>query len=194
MDQPEKLNPWHNAARLFDKAAAQLGLSEEMQVLLKTPFREVRVEVPVRMDDGRLEVFIGYRVQHSGARGPMKGGIRYHPQVELDEVRCLAALMTWKTALVNLPFGGAKGGVACDPKRMSVQEVERMTRKLVDRIGFILGPHRDIPAPDMNTNAQVMAWIMDAYSARFGYTPAIVTGKPWIWEARWAAKGRQARA
>jgi glutamate dehydrogenase (NAD(P)+) len=178
MAQPESFNPWHNASRLFDAAADRLGLSDEMRLLLKTPFCEVRVEVPIRMDDGRLEVFIGYRVQHDGSRGPMKGGLRYHPMVNLDEVRCLAALMTWKTALVNLPLGGAKGGVTCDPETMSQRELERMTRKFTERIGFILGPNRDIPAPDMNTNAQVMAWIMDAYSARFGYSPACVTGKP----------------
>ncbi len=178
MAQPESFNPWHNASRLFDAAADRLGLSDEIRLLLKTPFCEVRVEVPIRMDDGRLEVFIGYRVQHNGSRGPMKGGLRYHSMVNLDEVRCLAALMTWKTALVNLPFGGAKGGVTCDPMTMSHREMERMTRKFTERIGFILGPNRDIPAPDMNTNAQVMAWIMDAYSSRFGYSPACVTGKP----------------
>ena len=174
----EKINSYENTNRLFDKAADSLNLGDEMRLLLKTPFREIRVEVPVKMDDGSLQVFIGYRVQHSGARGPMKGGLRFHPEVDFDEVRSLASLMTWKTALVNVPFGGAKGGISCDPKTMSQGEVERLTRKFTTRIGFAFGLQRDIPAPDVNTNAQVMAWIMDQYSARYGYTPGIVTGKP----------------
>ena len=149
-----------------------------MRLLLKTPFRELRVEVPVRRDSGKLEVFIGYRVQHSGARGPMKGGLRYHPDVDFDEVRSLASLMTWKTALVDIPFGGAKGGITCDPLQMSEKEVERMTRRFTARIGFALGVRRDIPAPDVNTNPQIMAWIMDQYGSRYGHTPGIVTGKP----------------
>jgi glutamate dehydrogenase (NAD(P)+) len=136
------------------------------------------VQVPVKMDDGRLEVFLGYRVQHNGARGPTKGGIRYHPTVDISEVRSLASLMTWKTALTNLPYGGAKGGVNCDPSRMSINELEKLTRNFIDRISIILGPYRDIPAPDVNTNPQVMAWIMDEYSSKHGYTPSIVTGKP----------------
>ena len=173
-----KINSYENTNRLFDKAANALHLSEEMRLLLKTPFREIRVEVPVEMDDGSLEIFIGYRVQHSGARGPMKGGLRFHPEVDFDEVRSLASLMTWKTALVNVPFGGAKGGISCDPKKMSDGEVERLTRKFTSRIGFAFGIQRDIPAPDVNTNAQIMAWIMDQYGARYGYTPGIVTGKP----------------
>ena len=175
---PEKVNNYENTNRLFDKAADALDLDEEMRILLKTPFREVRVEVPIRMDDGHMEIFIGYRVQHSGARGPMKGGLRYHPEVDFDEVRSLASLMTWKTALVNVPFGGAKGGISCDPHQMSMREQESLTRKFISRIGFCFGLHRDIPAPDVNTNAQIMAWIMDQYSARYGYTPGIVTGKP----------------
>ena len=175
---PEKINNYENTNRLFDKAADALDLDEEIRILLKTPFREVRVEVPIRMDDGHMEIFIGYRVQHSGARGPMKGGLRYHPEVDFDEVRSLASLMTWKTALVNVPFGGAKGGINCDPLQMSLREQESLTRKFVSRIGFCFGLHRDIPAPDVNTNAQIMAWIMDQYSARYGYTPGIVTGKP----------------
>ena len=175
---PEKINCYENTNRLFDKAADVLELEEDMRLLLKTPFRELKVEVPVRMDDGRLEVFLGYRVQHSGARGPMKGGLRYHPEVDLDEVRSLASLMTWKTALVNVPFGGAKGGITCDPKQMSQKEVERLTRRFTARIGFAFGVQRDIPAPDVNTNAQIMAWIMDQYGSRYGHTPGIVTGKP----------------
>jgi len=162
----------------FDKAADFMGLDREMRILLKIPHREMRVEIPIRMDDGRLESFVGYRVQHNGVRGPQKGGIRYHPEVDLNEVRALAELMTWKTALVNIPFGGAKGGVTCDPSTMSRWELERLTRRFTSKIALILGPYRDIPAPDMNTNAQVMAWMMDEYGRKHGHTPAVVTGKP----------------
>ena len=162
----------------FDMACETMGLREELRVLLKTPFREMRVAVPIRRDDGTGAVFIGYRVQHNGARGPCKGGIRYHPDVDFYEVRALAALMTWKTALMDIPFGGAKGGVACIPWQMSAAELERLTRKFIQRISIILGVNRDIPAPDMYTNAQTMAWIMDQYGRKNGYTPAIVTGKP----------------
>jgi glutamate dehydrogenase (NAD(P)+) len=130
------------------------------------------------MDDGPLKVFVGYRVQHNNTRGPMKGGIRYHPQIDLNEVRSLAALMTWKTAVVNIPFGGAKGGVACDPKHLSPAELERLTRTFVSMLDTVIGPYQDIPAPDVNTTPQVMAWIMDEYSRRHGYTPSVVTGKP----------------
>jgi len=175
---PEKINSFENTNRLFDRAADALGLDREMRLVLKTPFRQIQVELPVRMDDGHLEVYLGYRVQHNGARGPTKGGLRFHPEVDFDEVRSLASLMTWKTALVNLPFGGAKGGITCDPARMSRRELERLTRKFTSRIGFALGLHRDIPAPDLNTNPQVMAWIMDQYGAHYGHTPGIVTGKP----------------
>ncbi|HEX2222906.1 MAG TPA: Glu/Leu/Phe/Val dehydrogenase dimerization domain-containing protein [Thermoanaerobaculia bacterium] len=166
------------ASEQFDIASEIMGLREEMRMLLKTPFREMRVDVPIRRDDGRGAIFIGYRVQHNGARGPYKGGIRYHPEVDLYEVRALAALMTWKTALMDIPFGGAKGGVACVPWEMSEGELERLTRKFIQRISIILGVSRDIPAPDMYTNAQTMAWIMDQYGRKNGYTPAIVTGKP----------------
>ncbi len=162
----------------FQKAAVHLQMDPEMQTLLTTPFREIRVEVPIRMDDGRLKVFIGYRVQHNGARGPAKGGIRFHPNVDVDEVRALAAAMTWKTAVVNIPFGGAKGGITVDPKGMSSKELERLTRGYISRIHLLLGPYRDVPAPDVNTNAQTMAWIFDQYSSAHGYTPACVTGKP----------------
>ncbi len=162
----------------FDTAADRLKLRPYLRTLLKTPHREMRVAVPVRMDDGRLEVFIGYRVQHNGVRGPYKGGIRYHPHADLDEVRGLAALMTWKTAVVNIPFGGAKGGVMCDPKKMSAGEIQRLTRGFISSIDHIVGPYRDIPAPDVNTNAQVMGWMMDEYGRKHGYTPGIVTGKP----------------
>ncbi len=171
-------NPCEILDRNFQLAADRLGLGTEERLLLKTPFREMKVEVPIRLDDGRFKVFIGYRVQHNGARGPAKGGIRYHPQVDEKEMEALAEAMTWKTALVNVPFGGAKGGVNCDPLRMSQAELERLTRKFVARIHHLLGPTRDVPAPDVNTNPQVMAWILDEYSSRHGYSPACVTGKP----------------
>jgi glutamate dehydrogenase (NAD(P)+) len=171
-------NPRNITAYNFQLAADRLGLDAEMRTLLTTPFRELRVEVPVRLDDGSLKVFLGYRIQHNGVRGPAKGGIRFHPMVTVDEVRALAEAMTWKTAIVNIPFGGAKGGVVCDPRAMSQRELERLTRKFTSRIHVILGPYRDIPAPDMNTNAQVMTWIFDEYSSHYGYTPACVTGKP----------------
>ena len=164
--------------RNFAVAAERLGLGAEQRKLLKMPFREVTVQVPIRMDDGELRVFRGYRVQHSGARGPAKGGIRFHPSVDIDEIRSLAEAMTWKTALASIPFGGAKGGVDCDPAQLSKAEVERIARKFIARIHNVLGPYRDVPAPDVNTNAQVMAWILDEYSSRHGYMPACVTGKP----------------
>jgi glutamate dehydrogenase (NAD(P)+) len=147
------------------------------------------VQVPVRLDSGQLGVYRGYRVQHNGARGPYKGGIRYHPEADIDEVRALASLMTWKTALMNLPFGGAKGGVQCDPHAMSPSELEALTRRFTKAIGHVIGVQRDIPAPDVGTNAQTMAWMMDAYSGRFGHSPAIVTGKPL---ALGGAPGREA--
>jgi len=162
----------------FERAADLINLESYMRRILMAPFREVQVEVPVRMDDGRIEVFTGYRIQHNGARGPCKGGIRYHPEADHDEVLGLATIMTWKTALMDIPFGGAKGGVTVDPKRLSKLELERLTRRFTQRISIVLGPYRDIPAPDVNTNAQVMAWILDEYSSRHGYTPAAVTGKP----------------
>ena len=163
----------------FDRAADLINLEAYMRKILCSPFREVQVEVPVRMDDGRIEVFTGYRIQHNGARGPCKGGIRYHPEADHDEVLGLATIMTWKTALMDIPFGGAKGGVAVDPKRLTRLELERLTRRFTQRIAIVLGPYRDIPAPDVNTNAQTMAWIMDTYSMHVGYTvPGVVTGKP----------------
>jgi glutamate dehydrogenase (NAD(P)+) len=162
----------------FDKAADLLGLAQSMRLRLRTPFREVTVQVPVLMDNGEVEVFLGHRVQHNGARGPTKGGVRYHPTVDLHEVRGLATLMTWKTALLDLPFGGAKGGVNVDSHRLSVRELERLTRKFTERIAIALGPYRDIPAPDVGTNAQTMAWMLDEYSQKKGYSPAVVTGKP----------------
>jgi glutamate dehydrogenase (NAD(P)+) len=175
---PAELNPVEAVNLFFDRAADHLDLDDEMRAVLRSSYRELTVQVPVRMDDGRLEVFQGYRVQHNGARGPYKGGIRYHPEADLDEVRALAALMTWKTAILDVPYGGAKGGVQCDPAALSEQERERLTRRFTSMISYVLGVNRDVPAPDMGTDAQTMAWMMDAYSARYGYTPAIVTGKP----------------
>lgn len=162
----------------LDVAADLIGLDESMRLLLQMPFRSVSVEVPVRMDDGRLEVFRGYRVQHNGARGPTKGGVRYHPEADEEEVLGLATTMTWKTALLDIPFGGAKGGIQVDARSLSQRELEGVTRQFTRRIALLLGPYRDIPAPDMNTNQQVMAWMLDEYSAKYGYTPAAVTGKP----------------
>ena len=178
MSQDERVSVFETAAAQFDRAAELVGLDDEMQLLLKTPYREVRVEIPIRRDDGSLGVWQGYRVQFNGSRGPFKGGIRYHHEVDMDEVRGLSALMAWKTALVNIPFGGGKGGITVNVKELSVYELERLTRKFIARIGHILGPYRDVPAPDVNTNAQVMAWIFDEYSSRHGYAPACVTGKP----------------
>ena len=163
----------------FNAIADKLGLDDGLRKWLSMPQRELTTHFPVRMDDGRLKVFEGYRVQHSLARGPAKGGIRYHPRVNLEEVRALAMWMAWKCAVVDLPFGGAKGGVACNPKEMSQAELERLTRRFASEISIIIGPENDIPAPDVNTNAQVMAWIMDTYSMHKGYSVlGVVTGKP----------------
>lgn len=162
----------------FNRAADQLGLTDNMRTLLITPKREVRVQVAVEMDNHELVTLIGYRVQHDDARGPMKGGLRYHPEVDLDEVRSLATLMTWKTAVVNIPYGGAKGGIAVDSRALSHRELETITRKFVDQIHDVIGPDTDIPAPDMGTNSQVMAWIMNQYSKYHGFKPACVTSKP----------------
>ncbi|MDZ4821418.1 MAG: Glu/Leu/Phe/Val dehydrogenase dimerization domain-containing protein [Planctomycetota bacterium] len=168
-----------DATRLyFDRAADQIELTDNMRRLLLTPKREVQVQIPIEMDNGELRTFIGYRVQHDNSRGPMKGGLRYHHEVDLDEVRSLAALMTWKTAVVNLPYGGAKGGIAIDPRTLSRRELERITRKFVDNIHDLFGPDTDIPAPDMGTNSDVMAWIMNQYEKYHGFSPACVTGKP----------------
>lgn len=162
----------------FDTACDVIELDDAMRAVLRSSYRELAVQVPLRRDDGSLTVARGYRVQHNGARGPYKGGIRYHPTADLDEVRALASLMSWKSALVDIPFGGAKGGIEIDPTPLSEQELERLTRRFVGAIHHILGVYRDIPAPDVNTNAQVMAWIMDSYGHSHGHSPAIVTGKP----------------
>ncbi len=172
------LSPYDIVLHNFDIAAKKINLSDELALLIKTTDRELRVEVPVLMDDGKLHSIIGYRVQHNNARGPYKGGIRYHQDVDLDEVRALASMMTWKTAVVDIPFGGAKGGVTIDPLKLSVGELERLTRSFTSKIDLIIGPSEDIPAPDVNTNAQTMAWIMDEYSKQHGYSPGVVTGKP----------------
>ena len=175
----QETNPWTSAAIRFDEAAARLRLDDGMCKLLKSAAREITVHIPVQLDDGRIEVFTGYRVQHSIARGPGKGGVRYAPDVSLDEVRALAAWMTWKCAVVNIPFGGAKGGVICDPKLLSDGELERITRRYTAELMDVIGPERDVPAPDVGTNDRVMAWIMDTYSMHARHaTTAVVTGKP----------------
>jgi len=175
----QEINPWEAQATRFDLAARKLNLEEGLWKMLRLPSREVIVHFPVKMDDGRVEMFTGFRVQHSIARGPCKGGLRYAPDVTLDEVRALASWMTWKCAVVNIPFGGAKGGVICDPKKMSQGELERMTRRYTSEIIDFIGPEKDVPAPDMNTNEQTMAWMMDTYSMHMGHTvTSVVTGKP----------------
>jgi len=175
----QELNPWQSQAARFDYAAQRLNLDEGLWKILRYPVREIIVHIPVAMDNGRLEVFTGYRVQHSIARGPAKGGVRYSPDVTLDEVRALASWMTWKCAVVNIPFGGAKGGVICDPKHLSMGELERITRRYTGELVEFIGPEKDVPAPDINTDEHVMAWMMDSYSMHMRQTvTAVVTGKP----------------
>ena len=177
----------------FDQAAERLGLREDIATVLRSSYREVQVQVPIRLEDEEIHVFSGYRVQHNGARGPYKGGIRFHPEVDLDEVRALAELMTWKTAIVGLPYGGAKGGVNVDRSKLGAAELQAVSRSFMDKIEKVLGPTRDIPAPDVGTDAQVMAWLMDEYGKLHGHTPACVTGKPIALEGsygREAATGR----
>jgi glutamate dehydrogenase (NAD(P)+) len=173
----------------FRKASRIMDVGDRIETLLATPLREVKVQVSIELDSGEIRTFNGYRIQHDNSRGPMKGGLRYHPSVTQDEMVGLASLMTWKTAVVNLPYGGAKGGINCDPTQLSVKEQERLTRKFVDQVQDIIGPTRDIPAPDVNTNPQVMAWIMDQYSKYHGHSPAVVTGKP---ADLYGSKGREA--
>ncbi len=175
---PVPVSPSESVLASVRESAERIGLEPEALELLKTSWREIRAQLPVRMDDRKLRIFEGYRVQHNGARGPYKGGIRFHPRADIDEVRALAMLMTYKCSLMELPFGGAKGGVMCDPTRMSETELNRLSRTYMQHINMILGVTRDIPAPDMGTNAQTMAWMMDAYGQMHGYTPGIVTGKP----------------
>jgi glutamate dehydrogenase (NAD(P)+) len=173
----------------FRKAARIMDVGERIETLLATPLREVKVQVSIELDSGEIRTFHGYRIQHDNSRGPMKGGLRYHPSVTQEECVALASLMTWKTAVVNLPYGGAKGGIAVDPTQLSFKELERLTRKYVDQLQDVIGPTRDIAAPDVNTNPQVMAWIMDQYSRYHGHSPAVVTGKP---PELYGSKGRDA--
>ncbi|GGI07017.1 glutamate dehydrogenase [Egicoccus halophilus] len=178
MHATTSMTPFEAVNHFFQRAAAIDRLSDEAIDVLSGTFRELRVQIAVRCESGSRNVFYGYRVQHNAARGPYKGGIRFHPDADLEEVRALASLMTWKTALVDVPFGGAKGGVQVDPIKLSTVDLERITRRYTEQIGHIIGPTRDIPAPDMNTNAQTMSWILDQYGRRYGHTLGIVTGKP----------------
>src|SRR6476660_9193439 len=166
----EIVNHW------FDLATDRMGLRDDIREVMRSSYREVQVQIPVMLRDGKIHVFSGFRVQHNGARGPYKGGVRYHPEVDVDEVRALASLMTWKTAVAGVPFGGAKGGVNCPADRLESSELQKITRSFMDKVEKVLGPTRDIPAPDINTNAQVMAWMMDEYGKLHGHTPAICTG------------------
>jgi glutamate dehydrogenase (NAD(P)+) len=191
--QPAEVSNWEIVNHYFDVAAERLEMADDVAAVLRSSYREVQVQVPVPLGDGKVHVFSGFRVQHNGARGPYKGGIRFHPDVDLDEVRALAMLMTWKTAIVGIPYGGAKGGVNCDVRRLQAREVQAIARSFMDKIEKVLGPTRDIPAPDVGTNAQTMAWLMDEYGKLHGHTPAIVTGKPISLEGsygREAATGR----
>lgn len=172
------LSAYETTNHFVEQGLKALKLDSQYRTLLLTPSKEIRIELNMLLDDGSLANFIGYRVQHDDSRGPFKGGLRYHPSVDIDEVRSLASLMTWKTAVAGVPFGGAKGGIQVDPSKLSPRELQRLTRRFVDAIGGAIGPRTDIPAPDVNTNAQVMSWIFDQYSRRFGFSPAVVTGKP----------------
>jgi glutamate dehydrogenase (NAD(P)+) len=172
------LSPHEAVQYFFHDVADQLGIDDQTRAVLNGTYREIRVQLPVRRDDGGVDTFYGYRVQHNGARGPYKGGVRFHPNADLDEVRALASLMTWKNAIVDVPFGGAKGGVQVDPRQLSPAEHERLTRRYMSQVGYIVGVKRDIMAPDMNTNAQTMAWMMDTWGRTHGHEPGIVTGKP----------------
>jgi glutamate dehydrogenase (NAD(P)+) len=169
---------YSSVSEYVDRAATLLDIEDDVRILLAEPYREVDVQVPIHADDGSVLSFRGYRVQHNGTRGPFKGGLRYHPDTDLDEVRALASLMTWKSALLDLPFGGAKGGIALDPASLSPRELEAVTRSFTHAISGVIGPNLDILAPDVNTDARVMGWVMDAYSSRAGWSPAVVTGKP----------------
>jgi glutamate dehydrogenase (NAD(P)+) len=188
-----EVSNWEIVSHYFDDAARRLDMPDDVAAVLKSSYREVQVQIPIVRDDGKLHVYSGYRVQHNGARGPYKGGVRFHPDVDLDEVRALASLMTWKTAVAGIPYGGAKGGVNCPAGDMSEREKQQVARSFMSKIEKVLGPNRDIPAPDVNTNAQTMAWMMDEYGKLHGHTPACVTGKPISLEGsygREAATGR----
>lgn len=182
------MNAFETVQHYFNTAADELEMSPAVRKMLMMPKREITVEVPVELDDGSIETFVGYRVQHNNARGPMKGGLRYHHEVDLDEVRALASLMTWKTAVVDIPYGGAKGGIAIAPREHSKKELQRITRKFVDQIHEIIGPDKDIPAPDMGTNSKTMAWIRNQWEKYHGFNPACITGKP---VESYGAKGRE---
>jgi glutamate dehydrogenase (NAD(P)+) len=193
-DQPARaeVSNYEIVTHYFDDAAERLDMADDVAAVLKSSYREVQVQIPIRLDDGKIHVFSGYRVQHNGARGPYKGGVRFHPEADLDEVRALASLMTWKTAIAGIPFGGAKGGVNC-PSDCGTEELEKIARTFMGKVEKVLGPQRDIPAPDVGTNAQTMAWMMDEYGKMHGHTPACVTGKPIPLEGsygREAATGR----
>src|ERR671929_110498 len=194
-DAPRRaeISNYEIVSHYFDQAAERLDIADDVAAVLKSSYREVQVQIPVRLGDGKIHVFSGYRVQHNGARGPYKGGVRFHPEVDLDEVRALAALMTWKTAIAGIPYGGAKGGVNCPASEMNTSELQTVARSFMDKVEKVLGPNRDIPAPDVGTNAQTMAWMMDEYGKLHGHTPACVTGKPIALEGsfgREAATGR----
>ena len=169
---------YESVSGYVEQASALLDVEDDVRILLAEPYRQVDVQVPIHGDDGSVLSFRGYRVQHNGARGPFKGGLRYHPDTDLDEVRALASLMTWKCALLDLPFGGAKGGITLDPATLSPRELEAVTRSFTHAISGVIGPNLDILAPDVNTDARVMGWVMDAYSSRAGWSPAVATGKP----------------
>ena len=191
--EPAEISNYEIVSHHFDDAADRLGIRDDIATVLKTSYREIQVQIPIRLSDDRVHVFSGFRVQHNGARGPYKGGVRFHPDVDLDEVRALASLMTWKTAVAGIPFGGAKGGVNCPARDLEIDELEKVARAFIDKVGKLLGPQRDIPAPDVGTNAQTMAWFMDEYGKLHGHTPAICTGKPIALEGsygREAATGR----
>jgi glutamate dehydrogenase (NAD(P)+) len=190
---PAEVSNYDIVCHYFQLAAERLGLPDDIAAVLRSSYREVQVQIPVKLSDGKIHVFSGYRVQHNGARGPYKGGIRFHPEVDLDEVRALAELMTWKTAIAGIPYGGAKGGVNVDPKELERLEEQKVARSFMDKVEKVLGPTRDIPAPDVGTDAQTMAWLMDEYGKLHGHTPACVTGKPISLEGsygREAATGR----
>jgi glutamate dehydrogenase (NAD(P)+) len=194
-EQPQRaeVSNYEIVTHYFDRAAERLDIPDDLAAVLKSSYREVQVQIPIRRQDGKIHVYSGYRVQHNGARGPYKGGVRFHPEVDLDEVRALASLMTWKTAIAGIPYGGAKGGVNCPARDCSDDELERIARAFMAKVEKVLGPQRDIPAPDVGTNAQTMAWMMDEYGKLHGHTPACVTGKPIPLEGslgREAATGR----
>src|SRR3954462_6601036 len=176
--QPAEVSNYEIVSHHFERAAQSLDLPEDVGAVFRSSYREVQVQIPVKLSDGKIHVFSGYRVQHNGVRGPYKGGVRYHPDVDLDEVKALASLMTWKCAIVNIPFGGAKGGIAVDPSKLSERELQSLSRRFMMSVKGMVGPYKDIMAPDVGTNPKVMGWMMDAYHQMHGYSPAIVTGKP----------------